>query len=34
VKVVGVKEVGEKRVVRLHLETPHVFESNGLLSEE
>ena len=34
VKIVEVTEVGERRVVRLHLEAPHVFESNGLLSEE
>jgi hypothetical protein len=34
VKVVKVTEVGERRVVRLYLEAPHVFESNGLLSEE
>jgi hypothetical protein len=34
VKVVDVKHVGERRVVRLHLEAPHVFEANGLLSEE
>lgn len=34
VEVVEVQEVGERRVVRLHLEAPHVFESNGLLSEE
>jgi len=34
VKVVEVTEVGERRVVRLHLEAPHVFETNGLLSEE
>lgn len=33
-RVVEVKEVGERRVVWLHLEAPHVFESNGLLSEE
>jgi hypothetical protein len=34
VKVLQVKEVGERRVVRLHLEAPHVFESDGLLSVE
>ena len=34
VKIVEVTEVGERRVVRLHLEAPHVFETNGLLSEE
>ncbi len=34
VKVVEVETVGIRRVVRLHLEAPHVFESNGLLSEE
>jgi hypothetical protein len=33
-KVVAVEDVGERRVVRLHLDPPHVFESNGLLSEE
>jgi hypothetical protein len=33
-KVIAVEEVGERRVVRLHLDAPHVFESNGLLSEE
>lgn len=34
VKVIEVKPVGERRVVQLHLDPPHVFESNGLLSEE
>jgi hypothetical protein len=34
VTVTKVEHVGERRVVRLRLETPHVFESNGLLSEE
>jgi len=34
VRVVEVQEVGERRVVRLHLEAPHIFETNGLLSEE
>lgn len=34
VQVIEVQEVGERRVVHLHLEAPHVFESNGLLSEE
>jgi hypothetical protein len=33
-QVVKVEQVGERRVVRLHLDTPHVFETNGLLSEE
>lgn len=33
-KVIAVEGVGERRVVRLHLDAPHVFESNGLLSEE
>jgi hypothetical protein len=34
VTVTVVEEVGERRVVRMHLDPPHVFESNGLLSEE
>ncbi|HWY05305.1 MAG TPA: hypothetical protein VNY24_00490 [Candidatus Acidoferrales bacterium] len=34
VKVVAVEDAGERRVIRLHLDAPHVFESNGLLSEE
>jgi intein/homing endonuclease len=34
VRIVDVNEVGERRVVRLRLDPPHVFESNDLLSEE
>lgn len=34
VKVIAIEDAGERRVVRLHLDAPHVFESNELLSEE
>jgi hypothetical protein len=34
VKVVKLVKVGEHRVVRLRTDPPHVYETNGLLSEE